>query len=168
MKDWISLVQPVNCIQWEDPKDTSFAKALNGAPLSFTSSLVTLLCRPSVLVEDTTTAMGSLSSVSEMGSRQVNTSTVKGNKDHQAIWFLGLQRYLSMGNWSQSPYIWSRWATYSSIAWSISFLTSCLVIPSKIESRVWKSPNIIAELSISFLNSVSFYFMHFGALLLDT
>lgn len=44
---------------WEDPKDTSFAKALKGGPPFFKSSLVTLLCSSGMAVGETTTDMGS-------------------------------------------------------------------------------------------------------------
>ena len=47
---------------------------------------------------------------------------------------------------------------------SISLLTFCLVLLLITERGVLKLPTIIADLSISPFNSVSFYFMYFAAL----
>ena len=49
---------------------------------------------------------------------------------------------------------------------SISLCIFCLVILSIIENEVLMSSTIIVELYFS-LNSVSFWFIHFGAVLLD-
>lgn len=47
---------------------------------------------------------------------------------------------------------------------SISLLF-CLVVLPIVESRIWKYPTTIIELSISLFNSGDFCFMYFGALL---
>lgn len=44
---------------------------------------------------------------------------------------------------------------------SMSLMTFCLVILSVTEKGILKSPTIIADLSISPLNSISFYFIYF-------
>lgn len=50
----------------------------------------------------------------------------------------------------------------------ISLLIFCSVVLSIIESGALKPRTIIVELSISHFNSLSLYFMYFGALLLGT
>lgn len=48
---------------------------------------------------------------------------------------------------------------------SVSSLIFCLVVLFIIESRLWKSSTIVADLPISPLNSVYFCFIDFRALL---